>query len=69
MAETGAGADLPLVILGVDHHRTPVAVRERLAVPETALRGLLATLSTLPGASEAVVLSSCRRAIDALMVP
>ena len=61
MAEAGAGADLPLVILGVDHHRTPVAVRERLAVPETSLRGLLATLSTLPGASEAVVLSTCNR--------
>ena len=61
MVEAGTGAELPLVILGVDHHRTPVAVRERLAVPETALRGLLSTLSTLPGASEAVVLSTCNR--------
>jgi glutamyl-tRNA reductase len=61
MAEAGAKAELPLVILGVDHHRTPVAVRERLAVPDSALRGLLSTLSTLPGAAEAVVLSTCNR--------
>jgi glutamyl-tRNA reductase len=55
------GGDLPLAILGVDHHRTPVELREKLAVaPENALR-LLAGLSTLPGATEAVTLSTCNR--------
>lgn len=55
------GGDLPLAILGVDHHRTPVDIRERLAVPPETLLRLLAGLSTLPGSSEAVVLSTCNR--------
>ena len=56
-----AGGDLPLAILGVDHHRTPVEIRERLAVPAEALTKMLAGLSTLPGAREAVAVSTCNR--------
>lgn len=62
MAEAGARpGEVPVAVFGVDHHRTPVEVRERLAVAGDAVTRLLAGLSTLPGASEAVVLSTCNR--------
>ncbi len=54
-------ADLPLVVLGIDHHRTPVGIRERLAIADSDLGDLLAGLVTLPGCSEAVALSTCNR--------
>ena len=62
MGESGSAAEgLPMVVFGVDHHRSPVAVRERLAVTADSMNRLLATLATTPGASEAVVLSTCNR--------
>jgi glutamyl-tRNA reductase len=57
----GAAPSLPLVVFGVDHHRTPVELREKLAVPPDGMSHLLAVLATTPGASEAVVLSTCNR--------
>jgi glutamyl-tRNA reductase len=57
MAEAGPA----VAVWGVDHHRTPVAVRERLAVSGSELAALSRTLAALPGASEAVVLSTCNR--------
>ncbi len=64
MAEPDPAApvrELPLMVIGVDHHRTPVEVRERLAVDAGALDGLLAALAALPGGGEAVVVSTCNR--------
>ncbi|MBA3698825.1 MAG: glutamyl-tRNA reductase [Planctomycetes bacterium] len=62
MGEAGGTApSLPFVVFGVDHHRTPVELREKLAVPIEGINRLLALLSTTPGASEAVVLSTCNR--------
>jgi glutamyl-tRNA reductase len=62
MGESGKAAEsLPLVVFGVDHHRTPVEIREKLAVPPDSATKLLAALVTTPGASEAVVLSTCNR--------
>ncbi|MFM2092027.1 MAG: hypothetical protein RLZZ127_2516, partial [Planctomycetota bacterium] len=52
---------LPLLVVGVDHHRTPLADRERLAVSGDDLAGLEADLAALPGAVGAVVLSTCNR--------
>ncbi len=57
----GTAPALPFVVFGVDHHRTPVALREKLAVPQEAIGRLLGILTTIPGASEAVVLSTCNR--------
>jgi len=57
----GAAPSLPFVVFGIDHHRTPVDLREKLAVPTEGITRLLALLSTTPGASEAVVLSTCNR--------
>ncbi len=57
----GSAPGLPFVILGVDHHRTPLELREKLAVPAENMAKLLAILASTPGASEAVVLSTCNR--------
>ncbi len=51
-----------LFMLGVSHKTTPVEVRERLDFAARGLGPALAALSRRPGASEAVVLSTCNRA-------
>ena len=56
-----SGAGVPILVWGVDHHRTPVAVRERLAVPRERAAALGAALTAIPGCAEAVVLSTCNR--------
>lgn len=62
MGDTGGAApSLPFVVFGIDHHRTPVELREKLAVPTEGIAKLLAMLATTPGANEAVVLSTCNR--------
>ncbi|MFW5845023.1 MAG: glutamyl-tRNA reductase [Planctomycetota bacterium] len=48
-------------VLGWDHHRTPVQLRERLALPGERLEELIARLQALPGVDEALVLSTCNR--------
>jgi glutamyl-tRNA reductase len=50
-----------LACLGLDHHKTPLALRERMAVADVALPVLLSDLRGLPGVDEAVVLSTCNR--------
>ena len=51
----------PLAVLGLDHHKSPVAVRERLAVASDALEPLLAALAAMPGVDEVVAISTCNR--------
>ena len=51
-----------LFLLGVSHKTTPVELRERLDFAARGLGPALEALSRLPGASEAVVLSTCNRA-------
>jgi glutamyl-tRNA reductase len=54
-------ADLPIAVLGVDHHDAPVALRERLAVAGVEATQLLTQLRSAAGVDEAVVLSTCNR--------
>src|SRR4051812_9391967 len=66
MAEPGgreptAGPPPSVGVWGIDHHRTPVAVRERLAPSAEASAKLARALAALPGVSEAVGLSGCTR--------
>jgi len=56
MAET-----LPVLVLGVDHHRTPLAVRERLAVTPGSLPEVVGRLREGADASEVVLVSTCNR--------
>lgn len=50
-----------IFVLGCSHHSTPLALRERLAVPTEGLDTLYATLRALPGLEEIVVLNTCNR--------
>ncbi len=50
-----------IVVVGLSHKSAPIEVRERLAIPRTALPDLLARLKEQKGIGEAVVLSTCNR--------
>ncbi len=50
-----------LVVCGINFHSTPIAIRERLAIPASCLKHALFALSSLPHIKEAVVLSTCNR--------
>ena len=50
-----------VTVFGVDHHRTPVAVRERLAINAERLPALVGRLRDALPTGEAVVLSTCNR--------
>lgn len=50
-----------LVCIGLNHRTAPVHVRERLAFPTESLAASLQALTSLPGASEAVLISTCNR--------
>ncbi len=61
-----AAADSGLVCVGVSHRTAPVALRERLAIPESAVSALLSRFgcgenARPSGVSELVILSTCNR--------
>ncbi len=50
-----------ILALGVSHKTAPVALRERLALPEGRASGFLSELVMHPGVREAVAISTCNR--------
>jgi glutamyl-tRNA reductase len=52
---------MPLVVIGLSHHSSPVALRERFAFAEADLPGALQQLRASELAREAVILSTCNR--------
>ena len=52
---------MPLVLLGLSHHSSPVAVRERFAFVEANVPAALQSLRDSRVADEAVILSTCNR--------
>jgi glutamyl-tRNA reductase len=52
---------VPLLALGVSHKTAPVALRERLALPEGRAAGFLDELLSHPEIREAVAISTCNR--------
>src|SRR5690349_7105750 len=48
-------------VIGLDHHRAPMAVRERLAFTGEALREAVLALGDADMLSEVVILSTCNR--------
>ena len=54
---------MTLQVLGLNHHGTPVEVRERLAVPVDAQAEFLGRLRELPGVEEGVTVSTCNRTL------
>jgi glutamyl-tRNA reductase len=52
---------MPIVVIGLSHHSSPVAVRERFAFPEATIPAALEKLRRTGIVSEAVILSTCNR--------
>jgi len=52
---------MSLLVLGINHHSAPIAVREKLAIADRDLPRALAALSALPGVREGALLSTCNR--------
>lgn len=52
---------MALITLGLSHHQTPLAARERLAFTDSELPAALTRLRALPGVEEAAILSTCNR--------
>jgi glutamyl-tRNA reductase len=48
-------------LIGVSHKTAPIELRERLAFPENRLPDALRKAASLPGVSEALILSTCNR--------
>jgi glutamyl-tRNA reductase len=52
---------MPIVVIGLSHHSSPVTVRERFAFAEPIIPGALEKLRGSGIADEAVILSTCNR--------
>ncbi|MGA2657424.1 MAG: glutamyl-tRNA reductase [Verrucomicrobiota bacterium] len=52
---------MPIVVIGLSHHSSPVTVRERFAFPESRIPASLHSLRQAGIAEEAVILSTCNR--------
>ena len=52
---------MALVVIGLSHHSSPVALRERFAFEESRVPAVLQVLRTTHIAEEAVILSTCNR--------
>lgn len=50
-----------LFVIGANHHRVPLAVREKLSLSAEATVALQSELATLPGLKEFAVLNTCNR--------
>jgi len=52
---------MPIVVIGLSHHTSPVEMRERFAFADAAIPGVLQRLRDSGLAEEAVILSTCNR--------
>jgi glutamyl-tRNA reductase len=52
---------MPLIVIGLSHHSSPVAVRERFAFPDATIPAALEKLHQTGIVTEAVILSTCNR--------
>src|SRR5208283_1859668 len=52
---------MPIVVIGLSHHSSPVSIRERFAFTEADVPAALAVLRESRIADEAVILSTCNR--------
>ena len=52
---------MSLLTIGVNHSSAPVEVRERVAIPDSALPSALSTLIETPTIEEAAIVSTCNR--------
>ncbi|HFD80192.1 MAG TPA: glutamyl-tRNA reductase [Gammaproteobacteria bacterium] len=52
---------MSLIALGINHRTAPVELRERVAISSERMAEALRDLASLPGVSEAAILSTCNR--------
>jgi glutamyl-tRNA reductase len=52
---------MSLLVLGLNHRTAPIEVRERIVFDAERLPRALASLASLPGAAEALIVSTCNR--------
>jgi glutamyl-tRNA reductase len=52
---------MPIVVIGLNHHTSPVTVREKFAFADTTIPGALQTLKERGVVDEAVIVSTCNR--------
>ena len=52
---------MSLLVLGINYHSAPIAVREKLAILERELPRALGSLTALPDVQEGALLSTCNR--------
>src|SRR3954451_15464846 len=52
---------MPLIVIGLSHHSSPIALRERFAFAEARVPAALQLLRDSGAAEEAVILSTCNR--------
>jgi len=52
---------MPIIVIGLSHHSSPVTVRERFAFADASIPDVLKKLRASGIASEAVILSTCNR--------
>jgi glutamyl-tRNA reductase len=52
---------MSIFCFGLSHQTAAVDVRERFAIPESALPDALARLKTMPGLAEGLIISTCNR--------
>src|SRR5438270_13959234 len=53
--------NMPIVLIGLSHHSSPVTLRERFAFAEARIPAALQLLRDSGVAEEAVILSTCNR--------
>lgn len=54
-------AESHLVVVGCNHQRTPLEVRERIAIPSEQRQALAAHINALPSVRESTLLHTCNR--------
>src|SRR4051794_23054638 len=59
--DEGAGLVSEVLCLGISHKTAPVALRERLAMPDSEATRFLGDVLATPAVEEAVVISTCNR--------
>ena len=52
---------MSIVALGLNHTTAPLELRERAVVDDAGMPSALRSLSSIPGVSEAAILSTCNR--------
>src|SRR5437762_8349121 len=52
---------MPIIVIGLSHHTSPVTVREKFAFADTTIPGALQSLKDRGVVDEAVIVSTCNR--------